>query len=206
MVLKKLMTDNFLEENNPYTVFERWFKEAKAHEVNDPNAMALSSVDFNGMPNIRIVLLKEWDEQGFVFYTNMESQKGRELLASGKAAVNFHWKSLKKQVRVRGITEQVSDAQADAYFASRPRISRLGAWASKQSDLLESRQTMLDAVEELERKYPDNDIPRPPHWQGTRIKPLYIEFWQEGDFRLHDRFIYQRSDTSQDWQQQRFYP
>ena len=168
--------------------------------------MALSSVDSSGMPNIRIVLLKDWGKRGFVFYTNMESQKGQEVLSTGKAAVNFHWKSLKKQVRIRGITEPVSDDEADAYFASRHRISRLGAWASKQSHLLDSRQTMLDDLAKLEKKYPNDDIPRPPYWHGTRIKPLYIEFWQEGDFRLHDRLIFQRSDVSQDWRKERWYP
>lgn len=206
MAIKKLMTDNFLEETNPFKVFEQWFAKAQAHELNDPNAMALSSVDSTGMPNVRIVLLKDWDERGFVFYTNMESQKGREVLQAGKAAANFHWKSLKQQIRVRGITEQVSDKDADAYFASRRRISRLGAWASQQSRPLDSRQTMLDAVAVLEDKYPGDDIPRPPHWKGTRIKPLYMEFWQDGDFRLHDRCIFQRADLSQNWRQERWYP
>ena len=206
MAMKKLMTNNFLEETNPFKTFEHWLNQAKAHELNDPNAMALSSIDFNGMPNVRIVLLKDWDERGFVFYTNMESQKGEEVLSAKKAAVNFHWKSLRKQIRIRGITEQVSDDEADAYFASRPRLSQLGAWASKQSRPLDSRQTILDAVAALEEKYINQDIPRPDYWQGTRIKPLYIEFWQDGDFRLHDRCIFQRSDLSQSWQQQRWYP
>lgn len=200
------MTDNFPEETNPFELFKQWFAKAERHERDDPNAMALSSVDSTGMPNVRIVLLKGWDERGFVYYTNMESQKGREVIESGKAAVNFHWKSLKQQVRIRGLTEQVSDAEADAYFASRRRISRLGAWASKQSRPLASRKTMMDAVAELEKKYPGDDIPRPPYWKGTRIKPLYIEFWQDGDFRLHDRFIFSRATVSGEWTKERWYP
>lgn len=206
MAMKKLMTDNFLEETNPFKIFNQWFAKAQSHELNDPNAMALSSVDSTGMPNVRIVLLKDWDERGFVFYTNMESQKGCEILQAGKAAANFHWKSLKQQIRVRGITEQVSDEEADAYFASRRRISRLGAWASQQSRPLDSRQTMLDAVAMLEDKYPGDDIPRPAHWKGTRIMPLYMEFWQDGDFRLHDRCIFQRADLLDNWRQERWYP
>ena len=204
--MKKLMTDNFLEVTDPYGVFERWLKQANAYEINDPNAMALSSVDFSGLPNVRVVLLKSWDEKGFVFYTNMESQKGEEVLHAGKAALNFHWKSLRKQVRIRGLTEQVSDAESDAYFASRPRLSQIGAWASKQSRPVANRQTMMDEVAALEEKYLNQEIPRPDYWKGTRVKPLYIEFWQDGDFRLHDRCVFKRADLSENWQQERLYP
>lgn len=195
-----------MEESNPFSLFERWFAEASLHEPNDPNAMALSSVDSTGMPNIRVVLLKGWDERGFVYYTNVESQKGVEVAASGKAAVNFHWKSLRRQVRVRGLVESVTDAEADAYFKTRRRVSRLGAWASRQSRPLDSRKTLMDAVSELERKYPGDDIPRPPYWQGTRIRPLHIEFWQDGDFRLHDRSVFIRQSLDAQWTRQRWYP
>lgn len=200
------MTDNFVDETDPFALFGRWLEEATATEPNDPNAMALSSVDSTGMPNVRVVLLKDWDDRGFVFYTNMNSQKGREISASGKAAAVFHWKSLLRQIRIRGITEPVTDAEADAYFRSRRRISRLGAIASNQSHKLDSRKTMLDRIAELEKIYPGDDIPRPEHWAGTRIKPLYIEFWQDGDFRLHDRSVFRRAALSDDWTKERWYP
>lgn len=200
------MTDNFVEETNPFTLFERWFAEAQTHELNDPNAMALSSVDLTGMPNVRIVLLKGRDARGFVFYTNLESQKGREICATGKAAVNFHWKSLRRQIRIRGLSEPVTDAEADAYFASRSRMSRLGAMASSQSRPLDSRETMLADVKVLDEKYAGEDIPRPPHWHGTRIRPLYIEFWQDGEFRIHDRVVFQRKGLEDEWTRQRLYP
>ncbi|MEO1065887.1 MAG: pyridoxamine 5'-phosphate oxidase [Pseudomonadota bacterium] len=200
------MTDNFFDTMNPYDLFNDWFEEACTHEPNDPNAMALSSVDSDGMPNVRTVLLKSWDERGFVFYTNLESQKGREVAASGKAAANLHWKSLRRQVRFRGVTERVSDEEADAYFATRPRLSRIGAWASKQSQPVDSRETMMAEVKALEEKYPGDDIPRPSHWSGTRIKPLYLEFWKDGEYRLHDRLIFQRRSLDADWTKQRFYP
>lgn len=202
----KLMTDNFVEETNPNALFARWFAEAQASEINDPNAMALSSVDSSGLPNVRVVLLKGSDERGFVFYTNLESQKGQEVRQSGKAAVNFHWKSLRRQVRIRGLIESVTDAEADEYFASRSRMSRLGAVASQQSRPLDSRETMMREIERLDKLYPDEHIPRPDHWHGTRILPLYIEFWQDGDARLHDRSIFQRETIDQEWTQERWYP
>lgn len=200
------MTDNFFEQSNPFALFDHWFKQAHIHELNDPNAMALSSVDSTGMPNVRIVLLKGWDQRGFVYYTNLESQKGTEVSQAAKAAINFHWKSLRQQVRVRGITEGVSEKESDDYFASRSRVSRLGAVASKQSRILDSRETLATAVADLDQKYPGNDIPRPPHWAGTRIKPLYIEFWQDGEFRLHDRYIFRRDALEDDWIRERWYP
>jgi len=140
------MTDNFVKETNPYALFERWFAEAQSSEINDPNAMALSSVDSTGLPNVRVVLLKGHDERGFVFYTNLQSQKGREVTQSGKVAANFHWKSVRRQVRIRGLTERVTDAEADAYFASRSRLSRLGAAASQQSRPLDNRETMMREI------------------------------------------------------------
>ncbi|MEM8839078.1 MAG: pyridoxamine 5'-phosphate oxidase [Pseudomonadota bacterium] len=174
--------------------------------MNDPNAMTLSSVDHDGMPNVRIVLLKSWDEKGFVYYTNLESAKGVEVLGSGKAALNFHWKSVRRQIRIRGLTESVDDAEADAYFESRPRLSRIGAWASQQSRELQSREALMDKVATIEARYPGDDIPRPPHWSGTRVKPLYIEFWREADFRLHDRLVFTRSNPDSGWTRQRLYP
>ena len=200
------MTDNFVEETNPNTLFERWFSEAQTSEINDPNAMALSSVDSTGFPNIRVVLLKGYDDRGFVFYTNLESQKGQEVQQSGKAAVNFHWKSLRRQVRVRGLTEPVTDAEADEYFGSRSRMSRLGAVASQQSRPLDSRETMMREIERLDKLYPGDHIPRPDHWHGTRILPLYIEFWQDGEARLHDRSVYRRETLDQEWTKERWYP
>ena len=200
------MTDNFVEEINPNLLFERWFSDAHSSEINDPNAMALSSVDSTGLPNIRMVLLKGHDARGFVFYTNLESQKGKEVVQSGKAAANFHWKSLRRQVRIRGLTERVSDVEADEYFASRSRMSRLGAVASQQSRPLDSRQTMMREVERLDKLYPGDDIPRPDHWHGTRILPLYIEFWQDGEARLHDRSVFRRETLDQEWTKERWYP
>ena len=200
------MTDNFVEESNPNTLFLQWFSEAEASELNDPNAMALSSVDSTGMPNVRMVLLKGHDERGFVFYTNLESQKGMEILERGKAAANFHWKSLRRQVRIRGLIERVTEAEADAYFASRSRMSRLGALASQQSRPVDSRETMMKEVERLDKLYPNDDIPRPDHWHGNRILPLYIEFWQDGEARLHDRSVFRRETIDQDWTKERWYP
>lgn len=174
---------------DPFDLFEAWFKEAEAAEINDPNAMALATVDESGMPNVRTVLLKGRDKRGFVFYTNLESTKGRELAGHPKAALLFHWKSVGRQVRIRGPVEQVSDGEADAYFASRPRGSQIGAWASEQSRPAADRQTLEGRVAAREREFGDM-VPRPPHWSGLRIIPQTIEFWQNGAFRLHDRFVY----------------
>lgn len=200
------MTDNFVEETNPNNLFERWYSDAQSSEINDPNAMALSSVDSSGLPNVRVVLLKGHDDRGLVFYTNLESQKGQEVQQSGKVAVNFHWKSLRRQVRIRGLTERVSNAEADEYFASRSRMSRLGAVASQQSRPLDSRDTMMREIERLDKLYPGDDIPRPDHWHGTRILPLYIEFWQDGEARLHDRSVFKREALDHEWNQERWYP
>jgi pyridoxamine 5'-phosphate oxidase len=202
---------DFAEASEPFALFEGWLAEAERHEANDPDAMAVASVDPEGMPNVRMVLLKGLDgpghpQRGFVFYTNFESAKGTELLAAGKAALLFHWKSLRRQVRVRGLVSVVSDAEADAYFASRPRGSRLGAWASQQSRPLESRFALEKAVALVTARYPLGEIPRPPHWSGFRITPLQIEFWHDRPFRLHERVVFRRDDPAQSWEKQRLYP
>lgn len=204
----KVLTSSDLEESeNPFGLFARWLAEAEEKELNDSNAMALASVDETGLPNVRMVLLKGFDEQGFVFYTNYESQKGREILHSMKAALCFHWKSLHRQVRVRGLVEKVSDSEADAYYASRPRASRIGAWASRQSRPRTSRFALEKAVADYTARYAAGAIPRPPYWSGFRIKPLSVEFWQDRPFRLHDRLVFTRA-TPQDeaWQTQKLYP
>jgi pyridoxamine 5'-phosphate oxidase len=199
-----LTSDDFAQSTEPYILFRKWLAEAEKSEPNDPNAMALATVDENGLPDVRMVLLKGYDEHGFVFYTNFESNKGRELLSSMKAALCFHWKSLRRQVRVRGPVEKVSDAEADAYFSSRPRGSRIGAWASKQSRPLESRFALEKAVAEYTAKYAIGDIPRPPYWSGFRILPQTIEFWQDKPFRLHDRLVFTKAGEK--WATERLYP
>jgi pyridoxamine 5'-phosphate oxidase len=202
---------DFAAAAEPFGLFEAWFAEAGAHEPNDPNAFALATVDAQGMPNVRVVLLKGLDPaghpaRGFVFYTNFESAKGEELRASHKAALNFHWKSLRRQVRIRGVVSTVSDAEADAYFASRPRGSRIGAWASQQSRPLESRFALEKAVAAVTAKYPIGDIPRPPYWSGFRVTPLAMEFWHDRPFRLHERIAFRRAAVDQDWSKVRLYP
>lgn len=190
----------------PMEVFDDWLNEAGASEPNDPNAMSLATVSGEGMPNVRMVLLKGHDARGLVFYTNLESRKGDELIQAPKAALGFHWKSLHRQVRVQGLVSAVEDAEADAYFNSRGRQSRLGAWASIQSRPLASRAELEAAYAAVEKKYPGEDIPRPPHWSGRRVTPLRFEFWQDGDHRLHDRLVYSRTDETADWTTQRLYP
>jgi pyridoxamine 5'-phosphate oxidase len=200
------MTGDFTEADEPFQLFRSWMAEAEASEINDPNGMALASADADGLPNVRMVLLKGFDERGFVFYTNIESQKGAEILHAMKAAALFHWKSLRRQVRVRGPVEMVSDAEADAYFQSRPRDSRIGAWASQQSRPLESRFALEKAAAAYALKYAVGEVPRPPHWTGLRIMPTSIEFWKDGAFRLHDRVAFRRTLTSETWTKARLYP
>lgn len=193
-------------ENLPFRQFGEWLALAEQSEPNDPTAMSIATVDGDGMPNLRMVLMRRWDERGIVFFTNFESQKGTELLACGKAAANFHWKSLRKQVRFRGPVEVVSDAEADEYFYSRPRGSRIGAHASKQSRPLESRFALEKAVAVWSAKFGVGEVPRPEYWSGFRLKPLSIEFWNDGKFRLHDRVRYDRSEPAGDWRMTRLYP
>lgn len=200
-----LRSGDFTESAEPFRLFATWLQDATASEPNDPNAVALATVDTEGLPDVRMVLLKGFDAHGFVFYTNFESAKGREILATMKAAMCFHWKSLRRQVRVRGPVEIVSDAEADEYFATRPRGSRIGAWASKQSRPLESRFALEKAVAEYTARHAIGEIPRPAHWSGFRIVPSQIEFWHDRPFRLHDRIVFRRS-AGGGWEKSRLYP
>jgi pyridoxamine 5'-phosphate oxidase len=199
-----LRMGDFTEAEEPLDLFGAWLADAEKSEPNDPNAVALASVDEAGLPNVRMVLLKGFDACGFVFYTNFESAKGREVLGAMKAAMCFHWKSLRRQVRLRGPVEVVSDAEADAYYQSRPRGSRIGAWASKQSRPLESRFALEKAAAEFTARYAIGEIPRPPYWSGFRIMPEAIEFWHDRPFRLHDRVQFRKVEGG--WEKTRLYP
>ncbi len=190
---------------DPIDLFRRWFQEAEASEPNDPNAVALATTTPQGAPSVRMVLLKALDERGFVFYTNKQSRKGGELAANRHAALLFHWKSLHRQVRVEGPVEDVTEAEADAYFASRSRTSRLGAIASDQSRPLSGRDQLESRLAEVEARYAGQDVPRPEHWSGYRVLPEVMEFWQDMPYRLHDRMVYRR-ENEQNWQTTRLYP
>jgi len=203
---EELTKGDFVEAEKPFELFDEWLEEAKTTEPNDPNALALSTVDPDGLPNVRMVLLKGFDETGFVFYTNLESAKGRELLSAGKAAMCFHWKSLRRQIRIRGEIVQVSAEEADEYYQSRPRGSRIGAWASRQSRPLESRFALEKEVAKYTAKFGIGDIPRPEHWSGLRLIPSEIEFWADRPFRLHDRVKFTRPSPSEPWSKERLYP
>ena len=193
------------EGEDPFAIARRWLDEARAQEPNDPDAAALATVDADGLPNVRVVLMRGFEPDAFVFYTNRDSAKGRELDGAGKAAFVIHWKSLRRQIRARGTVSRVSDDLADAYFASRPPQSRVGAWASQQSRPLDSRETMVAEVERLAAELGETP-PRPPHWGGYRIHPVEIEFWADGAFRLHDRFRWTRSGPGSPWEVDRLWP
>ncbi len=187
-----------LREEDPLFLFQKWLEEARKSEPNDPEAMALATVDANGAPSVRMVLLKDLNQKGFCFYTNMESNKGHELSSHPVASLCFHWKSLQRQVRVWGKAEQLPAADADSYFATRHPLSKLGAWASAQSRPLDSRATLVARVKEYEEKFKDGNIPRPPYWGGYAVQPERIEFWQQGDARLHDRFLFTKKNDGWD--------
>ena len=191
---------------DPFEQFAEWFREAEAAVPVDPNSMVLSTVGSDGRPSSRVVLLKGFDAEGFVFYGNLESRKFRELRAHPWAALNFHWKPLERQVRIEGRVTQVPDQEADAYFATRPRGSQIGAWASRQSEPLPSRATLEAAVTDLDARYAGRDIPRPPHWSGFRLEPDRIEFWKAGSFRLHDRHVFRRASPGGPWSEEWLYP
>jgi pyridoxamine 5'-phosphate oxidase len=190
--------------SNPFDLFGDWYALATERELNDPNAMTVASATPDGRPSARMVLLKGWDAQGFVFYTNFESRKGREVLANPQVALLFHWKSLRRQIRIEGPATPVSDDEADAYFATRPRDSQLGAWASDQSRPLDGKGTFLARVAAVGARHLVGSVPRPPHWSGFRVAPERIEFWQEQAFRWHDRWVYAREGDG--WARQMLYP
>jgi len=190
----------------PFALFRDWMKEAEKSEPGDPNAMALATADASGAPNVRMVLLKGIDADAFTFYSNAESIKGGELAANPRAAINFHWKSLRKAVRAQGTIAQVSDAEADAYFASRPKDSQIGAWASPQSRAMEGRFVFEKRLAEYGVKFALTKVPRPPYWTGWRITPLRIEFWRDRPFRLHDRLVYLRDNPDAPWRTERLFP
>jgi pyridoxamine 5'-phosphate oxidase len=197
---------DFTEADEPLRLFAAWFADARKSEPVNPEAMTLSTVDATGLPDGRMVLLKGFDERGFVFYTNVDSIKGKELAAAPKAALTFYWKSLQRQVRLRGGVEAVSSEEADAYFATRSRMAQIGAWASKQSAALESRLAFEKAIAVQTAKFAIDTVPRPPFWSGYRVMPVQIEFWQERQFRLHDRIVFARTNLNAPWTKTRLYP
>ena len=191
---------------DPFALFQSWMQEAEKAEPSDANAMALATAGADGIPNVRMVLLKGVDTSGFVFYSNADSIKGGELAANPHAAINFHWKSLRKAVRAQGTVAQVSDAEADAYFATRPKDSQIGAWASPQSRAMEGRFEFEKAIAAYAMKFALTKVPRPPYWTGWRISPLRIEFWRDRPFRLHDRLVYLRKSAAAPWRTERLFP
>lgn len=198
--------DDMLAAEDPLRLFAEWMAAAEMNEPNDPTAMALATADADGMPDVRMVLLKGVDARGFAFYTNLESRKARALAARPMAALCFHWKSLRRQVRVAGPVAPVDDAEADAYFAARPRDSQIGAWASRQSRPLASRAELVRAVAEVASRFAGQPVPRPPFWSGYRVAPLRVEFWRDRPFRLHDRLLFERSDAASPWSKELLFP
>ena len=189
----------FLDLDDPLMLFEKWFVEAKKKEINDPNALALGTADKNGIPSVRMVLLKDFDKNGFVFYTNLDSQKGNEIKENPNATMCFHWKSLLRQIRIVGTLKLVDNKTADDYYNTRAYESKIGAWASNQSDILKNREELLNAIEYFKKKYYDKDnVPRPNHWSGWNLKPTSIEFWLDGDNRIHERLKYSL-DVNNNW-------
>ena len=187
----------FLDLDDPFELFEKWFAEAKNKEINDPNALALGTASKKGIPSVRMVLLKGFDKNGFVFYTNLNSQKGNELKDNPNATMCFHWKSLLRQIRIVGSLSQVEDKVADKYYSSRAYESKIGAWASNQSSILRSREELLDNLENFRKKYNDKkNVPRPKHWSGWNLKPSSIEFWLDGDNRIHERLKYNLNENN----------
>lgn len=205
-VLEANTDDAIFALDEPFGLMAAWLVEARSRELNDSNAMALATVDADGLPDCRMVLLKDVDERGLVFYSNAESAKGRQLAAHPRAALLFHWKSLRRQIRVRGPVEPASDAEADAYFASRARQAQLGAWASDQSRPLESRERLEARIAELDDRFAQGEVPRPPHWRGWRLVPSVMEFWRDRPYRLHDRLVFKRAGPAQPWTRERLYP
>jgi pyridoxamine 5'-phosphate oxidase len=201
-----LTTGDFTQADEPLRLFAAWYAEAARTEATDASAMTLATVDAYGAPNARMVLLKGFDEQGFVFYTNTDSPKGRELNQNPKGALVFHWRELNRQVRLRGPVEPVEAAEADAYFATRPRLAQIGAWASKQSAPLESRMAFEKAIAATMARFAVGSVPRPPNWSGYRLKPLTMEFWQDRPYRLHDRIEFRRRTIGEPWAKTRLYP
>jgi pyridoxamine 5'-phosphate oxidase len=200
------MSPSPLPATDPFVLFAAWLADARRTEINDPNAMTVATIGLDGAPDARIVLLKSQDERGFVFYTNYESRKGQELAADPRATLVFHWKSLQRQVRIEGVVERVTAGEADAYFTSRPRLSKLGAWASDQSRPLAERAELERRLAEAEARYPDEDVPRPPHWSGFRLLPHRFEFWRDMPYRLHDRLIFTRDEALASWSTRRLFP
>jgi pyridoxamine 5'-phosphate oxidase len=192
--------------NDPFALFDQWYDEARATEINDSNAMALATVDAEGRPSVRMVLLKGHGSDGFIFYTNFEGRKAQQLLANPNAALLFHWKSLRRQIRIEGRVGRVTDATADAYFATRSRDSQLGAWASDQSRSLPSRDVFMARYDEVAKRFAGQDVPRPPHWSGFCLIPEHIEFWQDREHRLHERTVFTRDAVNTPWTQGYLYP